>query len=347
MTKTGTRTRTALYRQARVQRNGHVRSNLFLWGVEGERRNMYRRVMPVLVVLLLAIPASAAASNGRVGLEDLRVERKTEPVGIDVQRPRFSWVVESRERGTEQRSYRLRVTQAGREVWDSGTVRSDASSDVEYRGPALESATRYDWRVDVKTNAGDASERSSFRTGLSAAADWAGSTWIGNARSSAVPAHLRRRLVDLDARGRAAGGARRAARLPARRRGRRLGGDHHHRRRFLPAVGQRPPDRRDGRRRERVAAGAPLPDRARSGAQRLRRAHDQRRRLARRAGGQAPHPPRRRHRGDRQHRHELEGGQDVPGGLLAPGLRRLGLGRRGRAGRVRQRPVGRQRARPA
>ena len=116
---------------------------------------MYRRVLSILVVLLMAAPASAAASHGRVGLDDLRVERKVEPVGIDLQRPRFSWVVESRERGTEQRSYRLRVTKAGRDVWDSGTVRSDASSDVEYRGPALESATRYDWRVDVTTNDGD------------------------------------------------------------------------------------------------------------------------------------------------------------------------------------------------
>ena len=73
---------------------------------------MYRRVMPVLVVLLLAIPASAAASNGRVALDDLRVERKAEPVGIDVQRPRFSWVVASKERDTEQRSYRLQLSSA-------------------------------------------------------------------------------------------------------------------------------------------------------------------------------------------------------------------------------------------
>ncbi len=127
--------------------------------------------------------APAAHAHGRVSLDDLKVERKAQPLGIDVQHPRFSWVVASKERDTVQRSYRLKLSTRGKTVWDSGTVRSQESSDVAYDGPALAAATRYDWRVEVATNDGSADASSTFRTGLTADADWAGSAWIGNART--------------------------------------------------------------------------------------------------------------------------------------------------------------------
>lgn len=146
---------------------------------------MHRYVLIALVaVLLFAAPAGA---HDRLRLADLRVERKAEPVGIDVERPRFSWVVESRARNVEQKAYRIRLTRGHRTVWDSGLVRSHASTDVEYTGPQLASATRYTWRVDVLTNKGTASKGSAFRTGLYTDADWAGSKWIGNERPSPPP----------------------------------------------------------------------------------------------------------------------------------------------------------------
>ncbi len=142
--------------------------------------------LAVMAALVLAAPAQGEA---RVDLERLHVEKKAEPIGIDVDRPRFSWVISSRARGVEQRSYRLRLTKvaprpSGSEVaWDSGDVLSRESANVEYTGPALEPATAYVWRVDVKTSAGSAHESSTFRTGLYDEQDWAGSAWIGNART--------------------------------------------------------------------------------------------------------------------------------------------------------------------
>ncbi len=161
-----------------------------------------RRGLLVLIATVPAVLAGAATPAGaerRVSLDDLQVERETKPIGIDVDRPRFSWVIESGARGTEQRAYRVRVTTEGHErgrdqgdddradghdrlVWDSGLVRSRESVDAEYDGPALEAATRYEWQVDVQTNRGAARAESSFRTGLYDEADWAGSAWIGNAR---------------------------------------------------------------------------------------------------------------------------------------------------------------------
>src|SRR5690349_2574497 len=131
--------------------------------------------------------AAPASAHTRLDLDDLRVERKVQPVGIDVAHPRFSWVIQSRERNVEQKAYRVKLTNGRRTVWDSGLVRSAESSDVQYDGPKLAAATRYEWEVDVRTNRGSASEESSFRTGLYSDADWAGSSWIGNARSTTAP----------------------------------------------------------------------------------------------------------------------------------------------------------------
>lgn len=146
---------------------------------------MHRTVLIALAaVLLFAAPAGA---HNRLRLDELKVERKAQPVGVDVDRPRFSWVIESRERTVEQKAYRVRLSTGDRTVWDSGLQRSDASYDIEYTGPKLQPATRYEWRVDVLTNRGSASEDSQFRTGLHTEADWASSKWIGNERPTPAP----------------------------------------------------------------------------------------------------------------------------------------------------------------
>ena len=132
---------------------------------------------------LVGTAAPASAAEG-VSLTDLEVERKAEPVGIDLDRPRFGWVIESGARGVEQESYRVRVaTEAegldGDLVWDSGTVQDDRSFDVEYDGPALASTTGYVWDVAIETTAGTAVASSAFRTGFVDEADWDGAAWIG------------------------------------------------------------------------------------------------------------------------------------------------------------------------
>ncbi|MET0493961.1 MAG: family 78 glycoside hydrolase catalytic domain [Actinoplanes sp.] len=134
--------------------------------------------------------ASSTRSASAVTVGALRVERKSEPVGIDVDHPRFSWIISSDRRGVEQKSWRVRVAtsrqnlKAGRLVWDSGVRKSTKSFDVDYLGPRLTSATEYVWRVDVTTNAGSAGSTSRFRTGLRDEGDWAASRWIGNTRDN-------------------------------------------------------------------------------------------------------------------------------------------------------------------
>ena len=158
-----------------------------------------RRSVPLVTTLCLLAPmvgvqlagarGPAVAAGPAVSLTRLQVERKTEPVGIDVDAPRFSWVAESGRRGVEQTSWRVRVAtsqsrlDAGDLVWDSGTTASGRSFDVAYAGPDLAAATDYVWRVDTRTNVGSASATSRFRTGLYDDQDWAGSAWVGNVRT--------------------------------------------------------------------------------------------------------------------------------------------------------------------
>ncbi len=130
-------------------------------------------IAAVLSLVLFVSAAPPVDAGGGVRLTGLQVEKKAQPVGIDVERPRFSWIIESAGRGVEQVSYRLRVDG----VWDSGVVRSGESANVEYGGPALRAATDHTWRVEVVTTHGRASASATFRTGLS---DWGGSRWIGN-----------------------------------------------------------------------------------------------------------------------------------------------------------------------
>lgn len=122
-------------------------------------------------------------------LTTLEVENRTEPLGIDVAAPRFSWVTKSDARDVLQSSYRLRVATSeaaleSADVWDSGTVTSNESTGIEFGGPALAAATDYVWRVDIETSAGTAHATSSFSTGLLTDDDWAGAAWIGRERAA-------------------------------------------------------------------------------------------------------------------------------------------------------------------
>ncbi|MGO2519744.1 MAG: family 78 glycoside hydrolase catalytic domain [Microbacterium sp.] len=134
-------------------------------------------------------PPAAAATAEAVSLSALQIEKKSEPDGIDVDKPRFSWLISSTERDVMQESYRLRINSTTGDDWsyDSGVVDSIESANVEYVGEALPPATQFEWTVDVTTNAGSATAHSTFSTGLYAAADWAGSQWIGNERGQESP----------------------------------------------------------------------------------------------------------------------------------------------------------------
>ncbi len=107
-------------------------------------------------IVLLLILSFASSIAGGVGFERLLCEYTENPANIDVARPRFSWVVSSRERGQGQTACRVMVSTSPDEfksgnpnMWDSGRIETDATLHLEYRGAPLKSNTRYFWRVEI------------------------------------------------------------------------------------------------------------------------------------------------------------------------------------------------------
>jgi hypothetical protein len=91
-------------------------------------------------------------------------EARSNPVGIDVARPRLSWKLKSDQRGDTQTAYQILVARApeklapGRaDLWDSGRVRSAETAWVPYGGAGLQPFKRYWWKARVWGGAGEAS----------------------------------------------------------------------------------------------------------------------------------------------------------------------------------------------
>ncbi|MFC5468491.1 family 78 glycoside hydrolase catalytic domain [Cohnella suwonensis] len=114
----------------------------------------------------------------------LTCEYRTNPIGIGVTAPRFSWQLSSEARGTLQKGYRLVVAGADGDfaspLWDTGFVETEQSIQVDYEGPAVQSRTRYSYRVKAWDQSGresDWSEEAWWETGLLDNGEW-NAKWI-------------------------------------------------------------------------------------------------------------------------------------------------------------------------
>ena len=101
---------------------------------------------------------------------NLTCEYKVDPIGLDLEKPRFSWQCVSEEKMI-QGGYQLQVFKDGETtpMWDTGRVNKRDSVLVPYDGPALQPRTRYTWRVriwDKKGRDGEFSAPASFETGM-------------------------------------------------------------------------------------------------------------------------------------------------------------------------------------
>ena len=80
------------------------------------------------------------------------------------------------------------LSRGAADVWDSGRIASTQSVGIEYTGPALTSATRYYWAVQVWDAQGKPSGSSApswWEMGLLDDGDWAGAQWIAPVESAA------------------------------------------------------------------------------------------------------------------------------------------------------------------
>lgn len=101
----------------------------------------------------------------QISLSRLQTEGLTNPLGVDHPQPRFSWQINSPQRGMKQSAYEIEVRQSsskGKAVWQSKKQVSDSSVLVTYKGQALESGQDYFWRVRIWDHQNKASNWSNW-----------------------------------------------------------------------------------------------------------------------------------------------------------------------------------------
>jgi alpha-L-rhamnosidase len=135
-------------------------------------------------VLILLVCLLGSCTH-RAALDELRCEYLINPVGIDVNCPRFSWIITSQERGIHQESYRIIVSDTRSDIqnkqgnlWDSDWIESDNTINVAYSGNELVGNHAYFWRAASLIDGKEIwSEPATFRTGLLRPEEWK-AQWI-------------------------------------------------------------------------------------------------------------------------------------------------------------------------
>ncbi len=142
--------------------------------------------MKILHFIFTFLAATLFASG--VNIQNLRCEYLTNPVGIDIVNPRLSWIIESTLRGERQTAFEILVASSAEklaknqgDLWDSGKVESEQTSQLEYKGKPLISGVQCFWKVRIWDRNGkvaDWSKPANWTMGLLDSQDWK-AKWIG------------------------------------------------------------------------------------------------------------------------------------------------------------------------
>jgi len=135
----------------------------------------------------------------------LLCEQLSSPLGIDALHPRLSWRVTTDVKGAAQTAYQILVASSKclldenhGDLWDSGVISSNQSTNIAYGGAPLESRGIYFWKVrlwDQHQQPTEYSDVNTFEMGLLEHHDWR-ARWVGLPGRSATRARYFR--VELD-----------------------------------------------------------------------------------------------------------------------------------------------------
>lgn len=139
----------------------------------------------------MIVCGAAAKPAAPVGL---RVNGGINPLAIERDAVRFTWMSSDTDRGFRQAAYQIviatsaeRLAAGNADWWDSGRVASEKSGGLEYAGKALPPAARFWWQVRIWDQAGQPGEYSApgrFDTGL-APQEWTAQyIWDGTANQN-------------------------------------------------------------------------------------------------------------------------------------------------------------------
>ncbi|MEN6459437.1 MAG: glycoside hydrolase family 78 protein [Thermoguttaceae bacterium] len=155
----------------------------------------------------LLATASVQASESPATADHLRCEYRVNPLGIDVAEPRLSWEMQDARRGAKQTAYQILVASTPEklaaddgDLWDTGRVASDQSTQIAYAGSPLTSRTRCHWKVRLWDGDGaptDYAQPALWTMGLLNPAD-VQAAWIGPNRPMVDPAVKQEKPITLD-----------------------------------------------------------------------------------------------------------------------------------------------------
>lgn len=139
------------------------------------------------LTLIIVFLSTISSVSGQGKLQNLLTEYQSNPLGMDVEKPRFSWQMANvaKQFGQKQKAYQILVTdEKNQTVWDSQKTDSDVSLGIEYAGQTLKPTTKYTWTLKVWNEKNqELSAKSSFETGLMNAdanlSAWYSGKWIG------------------------------------------------------------------------------------------------------------------------------------------------------------------------
>ncbi|MBD3255978.1 MAG: Bacterial alpha-L-rhamnosidase [Candidatus Lokiarchaeota archaeon] len=113
---------------------------------------------------------------------ELKTEYLSKPIGIDIERPRFSWIVDHPDRQQFQSAYRIIVSSKKShseseegDLWDTEKILSQKTINIAYEGLPLKSNKTYYWRAkwwDNEDRESDFSDIEHFETALIQDSDW-------------------------------------------------------------------------------------------------------------------------------------------------------------------------------
>lgn len=151
-------------------------------------KQLYDKSMKPKILFFLSLLCFATGLSAAISVTSLRTEGLLNPLGIDVENPRFSWKLEaSNERSVMQKAYQILVASSlenlandNGNVWNSGKVSSESSLWISFAGKTLLSNQPYFWKIKVWTNKGESnwSAVATWAMGLLSENDWK-AQWIG------------------------------------------------------------------------------------------------------------------------------------------------------------------------
>jgi len=151
-----------------------------------------KNTLKIFAFCLLLVLFNLSCSNvnsivSEVTISDLKCEYLNNPLGVDVEKPRFSWKILSNQRNIIQSAYQILVSESIDELkkgkgncWDSGKRLSDQLTNIDYEGLKLQSNKTYYWSVLVwgeNERKPVSCDPAFFHTGLLLHSDWK-AKWI-------------------------------------------------------------------------------------------------------------------------------------------------------------------------